>query len=192
MLTKRVFLSILILFFLAACVTVNIYFPAEAVRRAADEIVEDVYESDKNKDDEGPSGLLERPYQTITLFAEDALAQVDIDISTPAIRSIRSSMEARFSRLKPFYDGGNIGITNKGYIEIKSMDGLDIKASGDIKGLVDAENADRRNLYNEIANANSFGSEAIPEIENLFAQSWQGQASPGWWIQAGNGSWARK
>ena len=182
---SALFLSSFIFLFVS-CVTVNIYFPAEAVKRAADEIVEDVYDS--NKDDS--SKFMESPFN---IFCDVAWAQdVDINISSPAIRSIRTSIEGRFSKLKPFYDGGNIGITNRGYIEIRNMGGLDIKATSDLKGLVDAENFDRRKLYNEIAVANNFSSEAVPQIEREFAVSWREQASPGWWIQKDDGSWVRK
>ena len=180
-----------------ACVTVNIYFPAEAVRRAADEIVEDVYESD---DATSLPVMLTtawaefHPGAVLTgIFVETALAQdVDININTPAISAIRSSLEARAPQLRSYYAGGNIGITNRGYLEIRSMTGLDVKSQANLKGLVDADNSDRRNLYYEIAVANSFGSEAVPQIETLFADSWRTKASPGWVIQNNDGSWTTK
>lgn len=195
---KKIALVLAVCFALVtACVTVNIYFPAEAVRRAADEIVDDVYESDdatslpvmlKTAWAEFRSGAM-----LSGLFVETALAQdVDININTPAISAIRSSLEARAPQLRPYYAGGNIGITNRGYLEIRSMTGLDVKSQADLKGLVDADNNDRRNLYYEIAVANSFGSEAVPQIESLFADSWRTKASPGWVIQNNDGSWTTK
>jgi len=182
---------------ITACVTVNIYFPAEAVRRAADEIVEDVYESD---DATSIPALLKTAWTELRteamstgIFVDTALAQdVDININTPAISAIRSSLEARAPQLRPYYTGGNIGITNRGYLEIRSMTGLDVRSQADLKGLVDADNSDRRNLYYEIAVANSFGSEAVPQIETLFADSWRTKASPGWVIQNNDGSWTTK
>ncbi len=190
MLKKTALFLLSFLFLFVACVTVNIYFPAEAVKRAADEIVEDVYDSNKDVNKDDSSKFMESPFN---IFCGVAWAQdVDINISSPAIRSIRTSIEQRFIRLKPFYDGKNIGITNRGYIEIRNMAGLDIKATSDLKGLIDAENFDRRKLYNEIAVANNFSSEAVPEIERQFAVSWREQASPGWWIQKDDGSWVNK
>ena len=195
---KKIALVFAVCFVLVtACVTVNIYFPAEAVRRAADEIVDDVYEKDdatflydtlRTAWTEFRSGTM-----LASLFVETALAQdVDININTPAISAIRSSLESRAPRLYPYYTGGNIGITNRGYLEIRSMTGLDIKSQADLKGLVDADNSDRRNLYYEIAVANSFGSEAVPQIETLFADSWRSKADPGWVIQNNDGSWTTK
>jgi uncharacterized protein YdbL (DUF1318 family) len=190
---KIVLVTALVIILVAACVTVNIYFPAEAVRRAADEIVNDVYDKGTDKGtDTKPGGCIDRPDAFATAFVDVAWAQININISTPAIRAIRSSMEARFGQLRPYYDGGNVGITNRGYLEIRNQSGLDIGAVGNLRGLVDAENGDRRRLYSEIASANNLGADTIPQIERLFADSWQGQASAGWWIQRGDGSWVKR
>lgn len=193
MMRRIVPVIVTVMLFIGACVTVNIYFPAEAVRKAADEIVDDVYKKGTEQPtDTKPEGSLSVPFTLAGLLIDTAWAQVDINISTPAIRAIRSSIEARFGQIKPYYDGGNIGITNRGYIEIRNQTGLDVGAVGNLRGLVDAENADRRRLYQEIASANGLGSENVPSIEKEFAASWQGQANPGWWIQTGDGSWTKR
>ncbi len=186
-----VILAVMLL--VGACVTVNIYFPAEAVKKAADEIVNDVYKKgEEPAKDTKPEGRLFIPSDLADLFSATAWAQADINISTPAIRSIRSSIEARFGQLSPYYNGGNVGINNRGYLEIRDQGGLDVGAIGNLRGLVDADNADRKRLYQEIASANGLGPDTIPQIEKLFAQSWQNQAGPGWWIQGGNGSWVKR
>ena len=188
MFNKYIVILAVTLILVGACVTVNIYFPAEAVKRAADEIVNDVYTSNK------PNGsmLIDKPSRP-SIFGGVAWAQnIDINITSPGIRVFRSSMETRFISLRPFYDGGNVGITNRGYVEIRNAGGLDLKTVGDLNGLVGAENNDRRNLYGEIAAANSFGPDAVPQIEKLFAQSWREQASFGWWVQNDDGAWVKK
>ncbi|MBX3640325.1 MAG: hypothetical protein KF888_07420 [Nitrosomonas sp.] len=38
--------------FLSACVTINIYFPAAAAEKAADKIIEEVWQLDREKKDE--------------------------------------------------------------------------------------------------------------------------------------------
>jgi len=46
--SKRVWLVIpLAAFALSACVTINIYFPAAAAEKAADKIIEEVWQSEK-------------------------------------------------------------------------------------------------------------------------------------------------
>lgn len=186
-----VLLTVMLL--VGACVTVNIYFPAEAVRKAADEIVDDVYKKGTEPaTNTQPEGRLSVPFRFADLLVESAWAQVDINISTPAIRAIRSSIEGRYPQLMPYYNGGNIGITNRGYLELRNQGGLDIGALSNLRGLMDADNADRRRLYQEIASANGLGGDTIPQIERLFADSWQGKAAPGWWIQRGDGSWVMR
>jgi uncharacterized protein YdbL (DUF1318 family) len=193
MMRKIVPVIITVMLLVGACVTVNIYFPAEAVKKAADEIVDDVYKKGAEPaKDTKPEGRLFIPGNIDDLFSGTAWAQVDINISTPAIRAIRSSMEGRFGQLSPYYGGGNIGITNRGYLEVRNQGGLDVGAIGNMRGLVDADNADRRRLYQEIASANGLGGDTIPQIEKLFADSWQNQARPGWWIQRGDGSWVMR
>jgi uncharacterized protein YdbL (DUF1318 family) len=193
MMRKVVPVLLTVMLLVGACVTVNIYFPAEAVRKAADEIVDDVYKKGTEPaTDTKPEGCLTVPFTLAGLFVDTAWAQVDINISTPAIRAIRSSMEGRFPQLMPYYNGGSVGITNRGYLEVRNQGGLDVGAIGMMRGLVDADNGDRRRLYQEIAAANGLGADTIPQIERLFADSWQNQAGPGWWIQRGDGSWVRR
>ncbi len=193
MMRKIVPVLLAVMLLVGACVTVNIYFPAEAVRKAADEIVNDVYKKGAEPPkDTKPEGRLDVPFTLAGLFTDTAWAQVDINISTPAIRMIRSSLEARTPQLMPYYNGGNIGITNRGYLELRDQGGLDMGTLANVRGLVDADNGDRRRLYQEIASANGLGADTIPQIERLFADSWQNQAGPGWWIQRGDGSWARR
>lgn len=38
--------------FLSACVTINIYFPAAAAEKAADKIIEEVWQLDQEKNEE--------------------------------------------------------------------------------------------------------------------------------------------
>jgi hypothetical protein len=32
----------------------------------------------------------------------------------------------------------------------------------------------------------------LGEVERVFANSWRGQSSSGWWIQQDNGQWVKK
>jgi uncharacterized protein YdbL (DUF1318 family) len=170
--------------FIASCVTVNIYFPAAAVQKAADQIVDDV--RDKN------SWLLEQ-LKRISLGPQEAYAQqVNIDVSTPAIRALRDAMSNRFPALKPYYDKGAIGENNNGYIEARDVGTLNLQDRGNLSRLMDQENKDRQGLYREIMTANRFGPEALPQIQRIFANSWRAKSAPGWWVQADNGQWAKK
>jgi uncharacterized protein YdbL (DUF1318 family) len=57
--------------------------------------------------------------------------------------------------------------------------------------LVAAENANRNQLYQAIANANGH-PEWAAQIKATFAARWVGNAQGGWWYQSSNGSWKQK
>jgi uncharacterized protein YdbL (DUF1318 family) len=185
---------LLCLILVIACVTVNIYFPAGEVQKAADEIVDEVRPG--QKEGESTSRFQTRPRWSTRLapfFAPGlAFAQVDIDISTPAIRALRASLAGRFGSLKGFYSRGSLGENNKGYIELRDQSGLDLKGKADLRRLVKAENRDRKDLYMEIIKANNLEPRFLPEVEKIFANSWRKKALAGSWIQNDDGTWTRK
>lgn len=113
---KRVFLIIMV-FVIASCVTVNIYFPASAVQKAADLIVEDIrkvekiQEKPKEKKQDKENSLVKNS-KKFSFGPAQAYAQIDIEVSTPAIRVLKESLKARFPQLKLYYDIGAIGENN--------------------------------------------------------------------------------
>ncbi len=184
--------------FFVSCVTVNIYFPAAEVQKAADKIVEEV----RNKASEaqpkpeavptpGPSSRLDR-HRLFNFGAGLAHAEVNIDISTPAIRGIQASIKNRFPQLKPFYDKGAIGESNRGLVEARDTAGLNLQERSQVLRLIGEENGDRAALYRELAAANKLGQDSVPQIEKIFANSWRGKSQSGWWVQGDNGAWQKK
>jgi len=186
--------SIFIIFVIVSCVTVNIYFPAAEVQKAADKIVDDVRTKGNEAQPDpvpGPSSRLDIP-SSFSLGPGQAYAAVNIDISTPAIRGIKDSMKNRFPQLKPFYDRGAIGENNKGFLEAKDTAGLNLQERSQVNKLIDQENRDRAALYSEIASANKFGAELMPQVKQIFANSWRDKSQAGWWVQDDNGTWKKK
>jgi uncharacterized protein YdbL (DUF1318 family) len=191
----------MVMFVLVSCVTVNIYFPAAAIQKAADQIVDDVRKVPEQKPQETPEQAPEQkkdkssrlePFRFIGLGPTEAEAAVDVNVSTPAIRGLKSSMASRFPQLQPYYGKGAIGETNNGYLAIRDAGALSLKERADLNRLVEQENADRRSLYTEIIRANNLAMNTLPEVERLFANSWRDKSSPGWWIQQDSGQWAKK
>jgi uncharacterized protein YdbL (DUF1318 family) len=180
-----------------SCITVNIYFPAAAIQKAADEIVDDIrgkdqdLEQKKPEQKQVPTSLLERLRYT-GLGASEAYAAVDIDVSTPAIRGFKESMKNRFPALEPFYGKGALGENNKGFVEIRNADALSLKERADLNRLSQQENSDRSALYKEILSANKLGPDMMEQTQKLFANSWRSKSRPGWWIQQDNGEWTKK
>ena len=188
--------TVVLVLLLSACVTVNIYFPAAAVQRAADEIVKETWGGPNGTPDrvEPQSRLRSAPPRSLSFsLVSQALAQEpDINVSNPAIRGLKESIKRRSGAIKPYMDRGNAGINQDGLLAVRSTDGLNLKERAEVQQLIEAENRDREALYVEIAKANNIPGEAVPKIKGIFAKSWIDQAQPGWWIQDPQGTWKRK
>ncbi len=128
----------------------------------------------------------------LTLFALTQLAQAaaNMEIDTPAITALKSSMQARHSQLLPHYNSGAVGLTNDGLIAVRDATAVPLKDRGGINSLVSTENADRGALYKEIAKANGH-PEWEGEVRQTFAERWIGKAQGGWFYQ-GAGGWVKK
>jgi len=199
--TIRVLSVLIALLVLAACVTINIYFPAAEAREAAEKIVDDILSEDAKapapvKDDQSlilPSEQQGYTPGIIDLFipAAHAAAQPKFDADTPLVRKLQAAMKQRHAQLKPFYDSGAIGYTQDGLVGIRDLGAVSLKQRGQLQNLVAAENRDRNQLYKEIARANGH-----PEWENdvrtTFSKTWISNAAKGWWYQNGSGAWVRK
>jgi uncharacterized protein len=182
----------------AACITVNIYFPAPQVRAAAEEIVEETWgqgsgtaepdlENAPAPPASGPGALLE------FLGARSAWAQdhPDVEVSTAAIRALKDAMKKRAAELRP-YMTRNVGIGNDGMLVVRDVAGLGLADQAKIRRLVEAENRDRKALYAEIAQANGYPRDRVEDIQEIFAQTWIDKAESGWWVQKPDGSWTTK
>jgi uncharacterized protein YdbL (DUF1318 family) len=180
----------------SACVTVNIYFPAAAVERAADQIVKETWggpgEPPKRNEPQSRIPSIPQWTESWSLVPAAYAQEADINVSNPAIRALKDSIKNRSDLIKPFMDRGSVGINQDGLLAIRTTDGLSLKERAEVQQLVEAENRDREALYLEIAKANNFAKDAVPKIKRIFAKSWAEQARPGWWIQDAQGSWRKK
>ncbi len=185
-------LGLLLALSVISCVTINIYFPAEEIRGAADKIVNEVWGEGNNESDQATPPA-EKPGSGLwdILQPASAFAAQDINVSTPEIRAIKASIKQRSGALFGYLDSGNVGIGGDGLLKIRNTDGLNLKQRGEINKLVNAENQDRQRLYQEIAVANGF-PDKVGEVQAIFADSWREQAKAGWFSEAGDGSWSQK
>lgn len=179
-----------------ACVTVNLYFPTAEVQKAADQIVEEVHQGKRQPPPSGGSSLIRNLGSVLAWIGPaDAWAQdrkADLEVSTPAIRALKQQMKVRYPQLLPLFRAGALGETNMGTVAARDTQSLSLGDRASLKRLVDAENADRMELYREIARANNFPAEQVETIQKLFANSWRSQAQAGTWVQDDRGGWARK
>lgn len=124
------------------------------------------------------------------LVSQLGFAAADLEINTPAISAIKSSMQARHARLAQYYASGAVGITKDGLIAVKDANAVPLSERGALTGLVKEENTDRANLYREIAQANGH-PEWQADIQNTFASRWIDKAQSGWWVESAAG-WVKK
>jgi len=80
----------------SACVTVNIYFPAAAVERAADQIVKETWggpgQPPKKNEPQSRMPSIPQSIGSWSLVPPAYAQEADINVSNPAIRSLRESI----------------------------------------------------------------------------------------------------
>lgn len=195
----RIPVALALVLFVAACVTINVYFPAEAAEKAADRIIQDVYGDvpDVQTVPGEPQSLgpmQQTPPVGIALLnwlATPAHAKADISVNTPAIQQLKASMEKRHRKLEPYYNSGAIGMTRNGELAMRDQKLVPMQERNSLKSLLSQENKDRSTLYAEIARANGH-PEWEAEIRDIFAKRWVGNAPSGWWYQNKQGAWQQK
>ena len=189
---------------LAACVTINVYFPAAEAKEAAKEFVEKVIGEDgkpvpvkpaaKPAGGSGGMALLQRRVDLWALAgigSAHAQARPDITLNTPSIRAIQAKMAERFdSTLREGFDAGALGFGGDGLIVVRDASKLALKDRVAMANAVADDNRDRKALYREVAVANGH-PEGEGQIREVFARQWIDSARNGWWYQSG-GSWKQK
>lgn len=192
-------IPVLGLLLLTACVTINIYFPAAAAEKAADEIIKDIQSITPKKDEPKPKSELSDRQLSMLHWLDTVMnavipsaqaAEADLAIDSAEIRQLRAAMETRFTSLRPLYAAGTIGIKADGFLAVRDAASVPLKDRNQVTKLVAAENADRQKLYQAIAHANGH-PEWAAQIKSTFAARWISNAQPGWWYQS-SGSWKQK
>lgn len=184
---------------LAACVTINVYFPAAAAERAAEKFVGDVLA--EPREDGSLLDPLHGPGRVIWLAASSLLdwivpsaeaQQAEIEIDTPQINAIKARMADRQRQvLGPLFDAGAIGFTADGLVTIRDRSAVPLSERRNIESVVADENRDRKAVYREIAVANGH-PEWESEIQQTFADEWVRNARRGWYYQDASGAWRQK
>jgi len=197
------FLALCGMLALAACVTINVYFPAAAAERAAEQFVGEVLgEPEKPREDSHLFDPLQQYKQNWLVMAGfgvlDVLIpsahaqQASIDINTPQINAIKSRMaERQRSSLNAWFDAGAIGFGNDGLVVIRDRAAVPLNERRNLESVVADENRDRAAVYREIAIANGH-PEWEADIQKTFAREWARNARPGWSYQDESGSWKTK
>jgi uncharacterized protein YdbL (DUF1318 family) len=185
----------------AGCVTVNIYFPAAQVEKTAKQIVDEVYKEKEEPPKEEPAekprshnerGIISGIARIARLGPAPAFAEEATTVSNAAIRGLKNQIAQRHQELLPYYRQGQVGINKDGFLEVRGTSGLGLPQVASLKRLVDADNAARRQLYEEVAKALNLKADQVPQIRQIFAKQWRDKAEAGWAVQSDDGQWGRK
>ena len=195
----------------AACVTINVYFPAAAADKAADQFINDVTGGAKSSSGGStpppqsnyvPSSQGNEPDVLVAALANVLYALVPaanaqnaeaaLNVSSPAVSRIKQSMAARFPEMEKFFASGAVGLTKDGLVEVRDINAVALPDRATVKRLVAEDNNDRAQLYTEIARASNH-PEWEGDIRKSFANRWVSTgAKPGWYYQDSSGAWKQK
>ena len=196
---------------IAACVTINVYFPAAAADKAATDYWNDVT-GGANKGS-APQPQSQTPPQSNfvpdaepdvlvaavanVLYAlvpadEAQGAEAALNTSSPAVARIKQSMGARFGDLEKFFASGAVGLNKDGLLEVRDINSVALPDRATVKRLVSEDNSDRAQLYTEIARASNH-----PEWEKDIRSAWtkafiRDVMKGGWYYQDDSGGWKQK
>ena len=192
---------------IGACVTINVYFPAAAAEKAADQIIDAVTGAagggaPRQGTPANPTTQAAKPQDSLlvatigrALYAVIPAAhaqEANLDISSPEIRAVTASMTGRFPQLQKFFDAGALGMTQDGLVQVRDASSVALPERAVLTRLVAEDNRDRETLYTEIAKANNH-PEWAADIRKTFARRWvERGARAGWYYQNASGAWVQK
>ncbi|HJR13702.1 MAG TPA: YdbL family protein [Rhodanobacteraceae bacterium] len=205
---KSAFLLVFSLALLAGCVTINVYFPAAAAQQAADKVIGNIIGPDTSGNAPAPSSspqpapssasashpepLAVQVLDAVIPAAYAADSQPNLDIQTPAIQAIEARMRDRFrATLQDLLASGAVGFTHNGDVAVRDASKIPLAQRAQANQAVSAENADRAELYKQIAVANGH-PEWAQRMRESFAKQWISRARAGWYYQDTSGNWQKK
>lgn len=196
---------------LAACITINVYFPEAAVKELAQQIEDEVQRTAADEPaatrspeptatptaGSGPAPLESLLSCILSLGATTAYAaEAEVaapEITNPAIRKIIDSRATRLAAINDLKEQGVIGEGNQALVVVRSLGAIQgLKQRADAQKLVKDENADREQLFKEIAAAKNVDLAQLPQIRATYAETLREKARPGDWIQLPDASWVQK
>lgn len=191
----------------SACVTVNVNFPEAAVQSATDDYVRDLYRAKEKGRAPAPASTTEAPSAKPSgkpasktslfesLFISEAFAAENapvFKVASSKSAEIRDKMAARLDKVLDGKRSGQLGETNDGWLSNDPTGKLKPLLKKSMQPVVDAENADRKDLYNELLSVNGISKNRIKDIQKSFAHSFQAESPAGTWLQNSDGKWEQK
>ena len=105
----------------------------------------------------------------------------------PAVQKVLGSRKARSPELRALKKKGVIGENNRGFIKV-----LKPTLTPKGKNLIEAENQDRKLIYETVAAQNHLGPDGLAKVEEQYAKTRRERAKKGDRIQLPSGKWVKK
>ena len=116
---------------------------------------------------------------------------INLDIGTPPVVVVKHSLAQRTSRLVRFYEAGEIGLGQDGFIYLRDGVKMNLMKRQIAEKLIDAENEERKALIQALADSNH-RRDAESEVWELMRERWHKQWKSGWWLRDTEGKWSKK
>jgi uncharacterized protein YdbL (DUF1318 family) len=114
-----------------------------------------------------------------------AAGAYDLKEMTPTVKAALEGRKARYAELKSLKAQVAVGETNRGYVfAIGTVPG--------VSDVVNAENTDRKVIYQAIVEQNGLGDSDLMTVEKAFAKVQRDKAASGEKIQDEDGTWTVK
>ena len=187
---------------LAACVpvTVNVTFPQQKLDDAASQIV-DMSRRPADAPASGPTpapapkpgSRLERwlaPLGPREAAAEERPVQMAQAPKTDSdeLRRLTESQNRRLGAVQQALARGCAGESNQGRLEPRPGQGC----SGDVAGVIGAENADRQAIVETFMRQNKIAPSDVGRVRASFAKAYRDRVGGGQWVQTDRGEWVKK
>ena len=111
-----------------------------------------------------------------------------LQTKAPAVQKVLNNRKARTPEIQTLKTQGLIGENNRGFLTI--LKPAEIQAAE--KSLMEAENHDRKFIYNTVVAQNHLESESLVKVEAEFAKTRHDRARKGDFIQIPSGKWIQK
>ncbi|MDD5225934.1 MAG: DUF1318 domain-containing protein [Candidatus Omnitrophica bacterium] len=121
----------------------------------------------------------------LTTLSSGFAADYDFKELTPEIKKALQDRQTRYAQIQDLKKEGAIGENNKGYV-------TELESNASAASLTEAENRDRRVIYEALARQNKLGNTGLLEVQKAFADVQREKAGPGDMIQSSSGDWKRK
>ncbi len=116
---------------------------------------------------------------------------INLDIGTPPVIVVKHALAQRTSRLVRFYEAGEIGLGQDGFIYLRDSAKMSLAKRQIAEKLIDAENEERKALIQALADSNGRRNDEA-EVWVLMRERWHKQWKSGWWLRDAEGKWSRK